>query len=848
MTMPSAILAATNGTPVPLIDVRIEATLQDLLAEVSLEQCYRNDETDAIEAVYTFPLPSDGVLLGLEVTLGDRKLEGQVMGRAEAAAGYEDAVGKGDAAVRLEEAQPGLYTLALGNLNPGEQARIRVRYALLCQWNESRLRLALPTTVAPRYGASPLQPHQVPVHSLTVENRFSLRVTVSGALARAKLSCPTHDLVRSELAGAVVFTLEAGKAVMDRDLVLEAVTPTAPADALLVGPDGEGSALIARFQPQFGEAVAERALALALVIDCSGSMEGDSIAQARLAVEGILDRLRPEDSLSIIAFGSEFKRFARRMVPCSEETLARARAFGQMIDADMGGTEIESALEAALEDLGTSGAGQVLLITDGHVGDWEAVTERAERAGHRIFTVGVGSAVSEAFLNEIAERTGGKCERVTPREGMAERIVRQFTRMRAARAHAPIVRWPDGASGITPARVDAIFSGDTLIATARMPQPPAALPASGEVALTASTTDAPIEHVLSLAEAVPLGGLSEDTVARLAAALRLPTLSDTEARETAIRYQLVSKHTDWLMVAERAEAERSDGMPALRVVPQTMAAGWGGMGSVHSRMVMSVADASAPRAFPGYDDSAAYEGLNLELSSSFSMRSTEEPEDRLASRERILFGIASDGRPNQSRLWNQMVEAIESDPLALQPQHVHRLRIHLEQDAESADAIKRCESLAAELGLNVRGIVGVLLVHAVVRVLGDDMASERQAELAHLVEWSTRVHEALARTAFAAEHFFIETAAAREGMQVFGAGWDETLRRLERLRHARELVEQIEKAVDTLIARNEALRREEVGDQFSVTRERIRQIEARAAARRRQPTRAEQLRNFLIDE
>jgi len=40
---------------------------------------------------------------------------------------------------------------------------------------------------------------------------------------------------------------------------------------------------------------------------------------------------------------------------------------------------------------------------------------------------------------------------------------------------------------------------------------------------------------------------------------------------------------------------------------------------------------------------------------------------------------------------------------------------------------------------------------------------------------------------------------------------------------------------------------EEVGKQFDVTRERIRQIEAKALRKLRQPSRSEQLRSFLED-
>jgi len=41
---------------------------------------------------------------------------------------------------------------------------------------------------------------------------------------------------------------------------------------------------------------------------------------------------------------------------------------------------------------------------------------------------------------------------------------------------------------------------------------------------------------------------------------------------------------------------------------------------------------------------------------------------------------------------------------------------------------------------------------------------------------------------------------------------------------------------------------EQVGAQFGVTRERIRQIEAKALRKLRHPTRAEQLRSFLVED
>jgi Ca-activated chloride channel homolog len=82
---------------VALSDVSVSAALRDLLSEVTVSQTYRNDEPINIEAVYTFPLPLDTVLLDLHVEIGGRVLEGLVAEKKVSEDGYEDAVAAGGA-------------------------------------------------------------------------------------------------------------------------------------------------------------------------------------------------------------------------------------------------------------------------------------------------------------------------------------------------------------------------------------------------------------------------------------------------------------------------------------------------------------------------------------------------------------------------------------------------------------------------------------------------------------------------------------------------------------------------------------------------------------------------------
>lgn len=103
--------------------------IDGVLLTMTLRQAYRNDSKFDIEAIYTFPLAWAATLLELVVEIGGKRLTGQITGKAEAQQGYEQAIEKGDAAVMVERAGKDLYTVNVGNLKPGEEAVVELRYA-----------------------------------------------------------------------------------------------------------------------------------------------------------------------------------------------------------------------------------------------------------------------------------------------------------------------------------------------------------------------------------------------------------------------------------------------------------------------------------------------------------------------------------------------------------------------------------------------------------------------------------------------------------------------------------------------------------------------------------------------
>ena len=72
------------GAPAPVLcGVRANGRLDGVLFDLTLRQTYRNTSDSVLEVVYTFPLPTQAVLLGFASELnGERKIGTVVAKRA----------------------------------------------------------------------------------------------------------------------------------------------------------------------------------------------------------------------------------------------------------------------------------------------------------------------------------------------------------------------------------------------------------------------------------------------------------------------------------------------------------------------------------------------------------------------------------------------------------------------------------------------------------------------------------------------------------------------------------------------------------------------------------------------
>lgn len=80
----AAVLRRTDGGLLPLRGVAVTGVVSGGHACITVTQRYQNPEPLPVEALYTFPLPSDATLVGFTMVCNDRRLDGMVQEREAA--------------------------------------------------------------------------------------------------------------------------------------------------------------------------------------------------------------------------------------------------------------------------------------------------------------------------------------------------------------------------------------------------------------------------------------------------------------------------------------------------------------------------------------------------------------------------------------------------------------------------------------------------------------------------------------------------------------------------------------------------------------------------------------------
>ncbi len=163
---------------------------------------------------------------------------------------------------------------------------------------------------------------------------------------------------------------------------------------------------------------------VALIIDKSSSMEGRKIELARLSAIGVVDHLRPVDTIGVLIFDNSFQ-WAVPMRRAEEKSLIKRLISGITPD---GGTQIAPALAEAYRKVLPSKANykHIVLLTDGISEEGDSIDLAHEAQQHQvtISTVGLGQDVNRSYLEKVAAASGGRSYFLNEPQGLEQILLK----------------------------------------------------------------------------------------------------------------------------------------------------------------------------------------------------------------------------------------------------------------------------------------------------------------------------------------------------------------------------------------------------------------------------------------
>ena len=584
----------TRFVPLPLKHTAVDADVNGYIGTVNVKQEYENPYDTKIEAVYVFPLPEKAAVSEFLMVIGDRTIRGILREKEEAERIYREARRQGYQASLLVQRRPNIFEQKVANIEPGKAIDIDITYFHTLAYRDGWYSFVFPTVVGPRYnppgypdpvdavrrgggsggpGTSVeyLRPEERSGHDISINVRLDAGVEIEEVKASHGV-----DVSRDDERRAVV-TLKNESTIANRDFVLYfRVAGERLKSNLLTyrDPDtGKGYFTLMVIPPKDSTHVPRQAMEMVFVVDCSGSMRGQPLQQAKDAVGVALDRLDPNDTFQIIRFSDRASQFGTKPVLATEQNLTQAREFVAALRAD-GGTEMINGVKAALDfPHDPSRFRFVTFMTDGYIGNEQDILAAVhQRIGaSRIFSFGVGNSVNRYLMERMAEAGRGVVAYLGLNDSARDVMDGFFARVSRPALADVAVDWGGMAvTDVYPPKLPDLFVGRPLVVTGKF---------TGErKAVRVKGTSGNERRTLMTADDEK--GNAGSSLAKIWARLRIADLANRQTwagdpygelgdaiRHTALRYQLVSNYTSFVAVDSSQKTAGGHGVTIHQAVP-----------------------------------------------------------------------------------------------------------------------------------------------------------------------------------------------------------------------------------------------------------------------------------------
>lgn len=436
----------------PLKGVECEFTVRGGVAEVRMDQIFRQENPEPLDCEYLFPLPADASVYFCEADINGKIIRAVIREREEARQVVREKKAAGFRTALVESERDNLFTLGLGNVQPDDLIIIRLKYFQTIRALDQTRSIEIPFCPGVRYiPGKPLlrsnsgrgiadDTDEVPDASrispvrIDGEHPDVAYVDVRGRLDaeyadRETLSSPSHSIEVQSSNEEWTVTLSDKGGIPDQDFVLrweechsEGIAPRAWTHR----EEDQTFALLEIRAPRQAR-VAQSALDFYFLVDRSGSMQGQKWDKAVEALHGCMRVLGPDDRAMITLFETRFQDFAEQPLPVAK--ILQDHQFKQLQQIGTGGgTNMAPALEHVLEIAGEKSTGRnknLILITDAQIGNESAILNLMRAAPDMaVHCFGIDIALNDALLLALARQQGGTFHSLHPNDDIEAAVTK----------------------------------------------------------------------------------------------------------------------------------------------------------------------------------------------------------------------------------------------------------------------------------------------------------------------------------------------------------------------------------------------------------------------------------------
>lgn len=419
-----ATLPDDSKVPCPLKHTDVNGRIAGYIATVNVKQQFENPFEDRIEAVYTFPLPDSAAVSEFVMTVGERKIRGIIREKEKAEQIYEAARAQGHVASLMTQQRANIFTQKVANIEPGHQIDIDIRYFSTLQYDDGAYEFVFPMVVGPRFnpggsdGIGAVARGQAGASGQTTEVEYlapsersgrdvSLTLELNAGVTIEDMHSVNHVIdVEQQQTGRRTIRLAAGDSIPNKDFVFRyTVAGQQIKTALMTQTDRQGQYFTMMLYPPADLQQIERApMEMVFVLDCSGSMRGKPIQQAKNAIAHCVQNLTPRDTFQIIQFSSTSSTLGPAPVIATEENIQKGLDYLSKLSGS-GGTQMVEGVKAALDFPHDAGRFRIVsFMTDGFIGNENDILKAVndKLGASRIFSFGVGSSPNRMLMDRMA--------------------------------------------------------------------------------------------------------------------------------------------------------------------------------------------------------------------------------------------------------------------------------------------------------------------------------------------------------------------------------------------------------------------------------------------------------------